>query len=47
VKTLFSGKLKAGQHEMEFDLSDLPDGLYFIRLQAGKQIETAKIVLLK
>jgi hypothetical protein len=47
VKTLFTGKQAAGKHTMNADLSDMPDGLYFIRLQAGKEVETAKLVLIK
>jgi predicted outer membrane repeat protein len=47
VKTLFSGKQAAGEHTMNADLSDLPDGLYFIRLQAGEEVETAKLLLIK
>jgi hypothetical protein len=47
VKTLFSGKQVAGEHTMKADLNDLPDGLYFIRLQAGKDVENAKFVLIK
>jgi len=47
VKTLFTGKQPAGEHTMNVDLSDLPDGIYFIRMQAGQDAETAKLVLIK
>ena len=47
VKTLMNGVQQAGMHELEFDISDLPDGVYLLRLQAGKQMETTKIILLK
>ncbi len=47
ARTLFTAEQQTGTHELEFDLSDLPDGIYFIRLQAGGQVETVKIVLLK
>jgi hypothetical protein len=47
VKTLFSGIKEAGKHTMDVDLSDLPDGLYFIRLQTGSDVTTAKFVLIK
>jgi len=47
VKILFAGTQQAGEHEMNIDLIDLPDGLYFIRLQAGKEVETAKLILIK
>ncbi len=47
ARTLFTAEQQTGTHELEFDLSDLPDGIYFIRLQAGGQVETVKIVILK
>lgn len=47
VKTLFTGIQLAGEHTMKVDLSNLPDGIYFIRLQAGEDVETAKLVLIK
>ena len=47
VKTLMDGMQQPGKHELEFDLSDLPNGLYLIRLQAGEHVQTAKIILLK
>ena len=47
VKTLMNGIQQPGKYELEIDLSDLPNGLYLIRLQAGTQMETAKIILQK
>jgi hypothetical protein len=37
----------AGRHEMTFDASGLPSGVYLCRLEAGGKAETRKIVLLK
>jgi len=47
VKTLFNAVQKPGNYSMNFDIDDLPDGLYFIRLQAEKKVETAKLILIK
>jgi len=47
VSTLFSGITEKGEHTMDIDLSNLPVGIYFIRLQTGKDVETAKLVLIK
>jgi hypothetical protein len=37
----------AGFHQVEFDASQLASGIYFYRLQAGKQVVTRKMVLMK
>jgi predicted GH43/DUF377 family glycosyl hydrolase len=47
IKTLFTGIQQPDEHKMDIDLSNLPDGIYVIRLQAGDQAESAKIILLK
>jgi hypothetical protein len=47
VKSHSMGNQVAGEYSMDLDLSALPNGIYFIRLHAGKMVETAKIVLLK
>jgi hypothetical protein len=39
--------LQAGEHQIEFDGSDLPSGIYFVRMEAGGISQTRKIVLLK
>jgi len=48
VKTLVQGEMNSGVHEMNFDGSSLPSGIYFYRLSEGKNFaETKKMVLLK
>ena len=47
LETLSPGMQNQGEYSLNLDLSQLPDGLYLIRLQAGNQVETIKVVLLK
>lgn len=47
VKILMQKLRYPGTYEENFDISDLPDGIYFVRLQAGEQAASAKIVLNK
>ena len=47
VSTLVSGKLSAGEHSIFFDGSGLASGLYFCRLQADKDVQTKKVILLR
>jgi hypothetical protein len=44
VKSQSIGYQSAGEYSVDLDLGDLPDGLYFVRLQAGAMVETAKII---
>jgi len=45
IKRLLKEVKMPGGYEIEVDLSDLPTGVYFVRLQAGDDIETAKIIV--
>ncbi|MBU1919353.1 T9SS type A sorting domain-containing protein, partial [bacterium] len=47
VTTLVDDNLTAGKHEVMFDGSEQASGIYFYRLQAGEQMQTQKMVLLK
>jgi len=47
VRTLVDGWRVAGSHEITFNASGLPSGLYLARLQAGDFTQTQKLVLLK
>ena len=47
VRTLMDQVQPPGEYELSFDISDLPDGMYFVRMQMGGQVETAKIILIK
>jgi len=48
VATLFEGRAEAGRvYAVTFDGSDLPSGVYFARLEAGRRAAARKLVLLK
>ena len=47
VSELFNGELKAGQYEYEWNATNLPSGVYFYVLKAGKNIQTKKMILVK
>jgi glucuronoarabinoxylan endo-1,4-beta-xylanase len=45
VATLANGKREAGVHEVTFDASGLPTGMYLCRLRAGSYTGTLKLIL--
>ncbi|MCI0449639.1 MAG: SBBP repeat-containing protein [Chlorobi bacterium] len=45
--TLINESLQAGVYEVNFDAFDLPSGVYFYQITAGKYVETKKMVLIK
>jgi hypothetical protein len=47
VTVLQNGEQEAGYHEVKFDASSLPTGVYFYRLQAGSYVETRKLLVLR
>ena len=47
IRTLVDEEQDSGEYSVRFDASDLPDGIYFLKLQAGDRVETAKIILLR
>jgi photosystem II stability/assembly factor-like uncharacterized protein len=47
VSTLVNGDQDAGYHEVRFDGSNLPTGVYFYRMQAGSYVETKKLLLIR
>ena len=44
---LTSGKMEAGEHEVVFNASDIPSGIYFYHLKANEFKQVKKFLLLK
>lgn len=47
VATLVDEDLSPGKHKVVFDSKDLPSGLYFYKIQAGRFSRTKKLLLIK
>lgn len=47
ISTLVDAPMSAGQHAVTFDASSLSSGTYFVRMQAGRQLFTSKMMLVK
>jgi xylan 1,4-beta-xylosidase len=47
VAILVNGTLPAGEHQATFDATNLSSGIYLYRLQAGNQILTGKLMLVR
>ena len=47
VKTLVNGRQQAGWHEVAFDASNLPSGMYLYRLQADSFVKTKTMVVIR
>ncbi|NBC05143.1 MAG: T9SS type A sorting domain-containing protein, partial [Bacteroidetes bacterium] len=47
VATLVNEQVSAGRHTVNFDAGNLSSGVYLYRLQAGSQIMTRKLTILK
>jgi M6 family metalloprotease-like protein len=47
VATLVNGEMAEGYHQVSFNASRLASGIYLYRIQAGKFIQTRKMMLLK
>jgi hypothetical protein len=47
ISVLVDGLKTAGQHKIEFNGSNLPSGIYFYRMEAGSQVFTNKMMLIK
>ncbi|MEA3478758.1 MAG: T9SS type A sorting domain-containing protein, partial [Bacteroidota bacterium] len=47
VRELVNGEMMPGTYELEIDVSDLPEGVYFIRLQAGNEVAVRKLLVVE
>ena len=47
VDRLIQGYMNAGKYELTWDASDMPSGVYIVRMEAGEFLASRKIVLMK
>jgi subtilisin-like proprotein convertase family protein len=47
IRTVVDGEMMTGDHQVTFDASGLPSGIYFYRLQANGVVETKKMIVSK
>ncbi len=47
VVTLVSQNQNAGSYKLEWDASNIPSGVYIYRLQAGSNVQTRRMILMK
>jgi hypothetical protein len=47
VDQLINGFVEAGHHELTWDASGVPSGVYIVKMQAGEFVNSQKIVLIK
>ena len=47
IKTLVNADTEAGTHQVSFDGSDITTGVYLYRLQAGNEVLTNKMIMVK
>jgi hypothetical protein len=47
IESLFNGYQESGPHNVIWNSADAPSGVYFYRLEAGKKVQTNKMVLMK
>lgn len=47
VSTLINRELSAGYYKINFNGSELPSGIYFYKIEAGKYSDTKKMILIK
>jgi len=47
VKTLVNGQMESGIHQVTFNASDLPSGLYLYELKTGSHTSVKKMLLMK
>jgi hypothetical protein len=45
VKNVFDGPADTGEHDVELDLNGLKPGMYLVRIQAGPDINTIKLMI--
>jgi hypothetical protein len=47
VATLVSDRLSAGSYSYEWDASNMPSGIYFYKIKAGRITDLKKMIMMK
>jgi len=47
VSTLVDGHMNAGYHTVEWNAGNMPSGMYLVKVHAGENVQTQKLMLLK
>ena len=47
IRTLVQREMESGYHQVHFDADNLPSGVYFCRLNAGRDVKTIKLILIR
>ena len=47
VATLVNGQMNAGYHRLTWDASNIASGIYFVKVEAGSNVATQKLMLMK
>ena len=47
ISSLVNKELLEGEHELKFDATNLPSGIYFYKLEQGNKSNLKKMILLK
>ena len=47
VKNLINEQQKAGYHQVDWDATGFASGVYYYRIEAGKFVQTRKMIYLK
>ncbi len=47
IEKVVDGEFEAGRYKVKFDAYNLPSGVYFCRMEAGKFVKVMKMVLMK
>jgi len=45
VKTLINAEMANGEHQVAFNASGLPDGVYFCQIKSGNTVQSNKMII--
>jgi hypothetical protein len=45
IQTIAEGNYRSGNHQLEFEIENLPPGIYLLQLQTDSGIESQKLII--